>query len=107
MYKLRRVGVGSAFQVMAVLSGLIFAVVGFFAVFLPGIFGIGILSLIAESEPRLPFYSGLGLLGTIIIYLLGIILYAVIGGVVGAIYAAVYNLVAGITGGLRVELKEE
>jgi hypothetical protein len=107
MYTLRRVAVGSAFKVMAVLSGLIFAVVGFFAVFLPGIFGFGIWSLMADHPRRFPFGAGLGILGSILLYFLGIIVYAVIGGVVGAIYAAVYNLVAGITGGLEVELGRE
>lgn len=107
MYTLRRVTVGSAFKVMAVLSGLIFAVVGFFVVFLPGIFGFGIWSLMAGHPRQFPFAAGLGILGSILIYFLGIIGYAVVGGVVGVIYAAVYNLVAGITGGLQVELKEE
>lgn len=105
MYTLRRVAVGSAFKVMAVLSGLIFAVVGFFAVFLPGVFGIW--SLMADHPLRFPFGAGLNILGSLLLYLLGIIVYAVVGGVVGVIYAAVYNLVAGITGGLEVELKQE
>lgn len=107
MYTLRRVVVGSAFKVMAILSGLVFAVVGFFAIFLPGIFGVGIWSMMAMSPRRLPFGIGLGVLGSILLYLLGIALYAVLGGIVGALYAAVYNLVAGIGGGLRVELDKE
>lgn len=107
MYTLRRVAVGSAFKVMAILSGLIFAAVGFFAVFLPGVFGIGIWSMMAMSPRRLPFGLGLGVLGSILAYLLGIVIYAVLGGIVGALYAAMYNLVAGIGGGLRVELNKE
>ncbi|MGQ9516935.1 MAG: hypothetical protein ACUVWB_11890 [Anaerolineae bacterium] len=108
MYTLRRVVVGSAFKVMAILSGLVFAVVGFFAIFLPGIFGVGIWSMMAMSPRRLPFeIIGLRVLGSILLYLLGIVLYAVLGGIVGALYAAVYNLVAGIGGGLRVELDKE
>lgn len=106
MYTLRRVTIGSAFRVMAILSGLLFTIFGFFLVFLPGLFGAGLLGLVASEMGRsAPLGIGVGFFGSLLAYLLGIIVYALAGGVIGLIYALLYNGVAGMVGGLDVELE--
>jgi len=40
----------------------------------------------------------------VVIYIVGIVVYGVVGGIGGAIDAFLYNLVAGIVGGLEVEM---
>lgn len=93
---LRKVAVGSAFMMMAVLNALIFAIIG----------GIGVLlSLLAVaigSGDALGLAGGV--VGVLFGYLIGIAATALFGGIVGALYALVYNIVAGIAGGLRVVL---
>ncbi len=103
---IRRVGAWSAFKVGAVVSGLIWLVIGaFFLVFaLCGVLGsFGALgsNMGNQSVPR-----NLALGGTtaLIVYVVGIILYAIIGGIVGALYALLYNATAWITGGIEVEV---
>ncbi|PKO22777.1 MAG: hypothetical protein CVU38_07640 [Chloroflexi bacterium HGW-Chloroflexi-1] len=80
MHTLRRIAVGSAFKVGAALSALLFAVLGFFVVLLPGIFGASILGALLRDQ------GGGG------------------AGIGFAIEAWLYNIVAGWIGGLEVEL---
>jgi hypothetical protein len=47
---------------------------------------------------------GVGFLTSVVIYIVGIVVYGVVGGIGGAIDAFLYNLVAGIVGGLEVEM---
>jgi hypothetical protein len=103
MHTLRRITVGSAFKVGAALSALLFAVLGFFVVLLPGIFGAGILgALLGDQGGRGAF--GLGFVGSLIAYVLGIVIYWIVGGIVFAIEAWLYNIVAGRIGGLQIEI---
>jgi len=98
----RRIGLGSAFKVGAVLSGLIFAVVG-----LPLVL-IGTSSMLTQllaSETGGSFSGGIGIVAALVIYILGIFLYAIVGGIGFLIDALIYNIVASIVGGLEIELE--
>ncbi len=103
MHTLRRIAVGSAFKVGAALSALLFAVLGFFVVLLPGIFGASILGALLRDQGGGGAF-GLGFIGSLIVYVLGIVLYWILGGIGFAIEAWLYNIVAGWIGGLEVEL---
>lgn len=100
MQTLRRVGVGSAFKVGAYLSGLVFAVFGFFIILLPSLFGAGLLGDLLGSRGAF----GAGFLAGLIGYVVGIVLYALLGGIVAAIYAWLFNIAAGRAGGLEVDI---
>ena len=104
---LRRVGVGSAFKVMAVLSGLIWLIFGLIFVILGlcGIFGsAGALSRNTDTGnvgAGMMAFSGVTL---ILIYVAGAIFYTIAGGIIGALYALLYNATSRLTGGLEVDI---
>lgn len=99
MQRIRRIGVGSAFKIGAVLSALLFAVFGIFFLVLPGLFGATIFGAFFGRQ------GGAGVLvASLIGYVLGTVCYGLIGGVFMALYAWLYNLVAGWVGGLRIEM---
>lgn len=102
MHTLHRIAVGSAFKVGAALSALLFAIVGFFVVLLPGIFGASILGALLGREGGGVF--GLGFIGSLIVYVLGIVIYWILGGVGFAIEAWLYNIIAGWVGGLQIDI---
>jgi hypothetical protein len=102
MRTIRRISVGSAFRIGAVVSGLLFAILGVFAVLLPGLFGASLLGVAVGREGAGVF--GAGLVTSLIIYLLGIALYALLGGIFYAISAWLYNIAAGRVGGLEIEV---
>ena len=114
MTRVRRVSVESAMKVGAVMSAVVFAIVGVPIMLLyGGIFALASSSLqtAAASNPELgiefstlPDIGGLGIVGVCVGYICGIGIYAVMGAIMGAIYALVYNLVSRWTGGLEVEL---
>lgn len=97
MKTVNRIGVGSAFRVGAALSAFLFLVLGFFIVLLPGLFGADLMREILGSSS-----GGAGV--AIIVYVVGTILYAIVGGIVGAIYAWLYNIAAGWVGGIEIDL---
>lgn len=101
---LRHIGVGSAFKVMAVLSGLIWTIIGLFVV----IFGLcGALTSINRYNYGSGYSGSSGgavAAGLLIAYVVGIALYAIIGGILGALYAWLYNATTRMTGGLEVEI---
>ena len=103
MQTIRHVAVGSAFKVGAALSALVFAVLGFFVVFLPGLFGASILGALLGNEGGHGAF-GVGFVGGLIAWIVGIVVYAIAGGIGGAIYAWLYNIVAGWVGGLEVDI---
>jgi hypothetical protein len=106
MRVVRSIGIGSAFKIGAVLSALLFAVIGFFIILLPSLFGASLLGMFSNRGGMNPAMSG-GAVGAtgIVFYFFGIVLYGVFGGIFGAIYAALYNLVANWVGGIELELK--
>ncbi len=102
MQTIRYIAVGSAFRVGAALYALIFAVIGFFLVLLPGIFGASLLGALLEDQGSGAF--GAGFIASVLIYAIGIIVSAIGGGIGAAINAWLYNIVAGWVGGLEVNI---
>jgi hypothetical protein len=104
MITIRRVGIGSAFKVSAVLTALFWAIFGLlfllFPTLLVGQLTTGSTSGFSSSQDFADVAGG----SLILVYFCGIAIYAVIGGLIGALYAFLYNLVAGWVGGLEVEL---
>jgi hypothetical protein len=101
MTVIRRVSVGSAAKLLAVLNALIFAVFGGFMVILTI---LGSMVGVAGGGSDVLGAAGVGIIGTVIFYLVGIVGMLIAGAIGGAIYAFVYNIVASITGGIEVEL---
>lgn len=100
MRAIRRVGIGSAFKVGAVMYGLLWVVLGGLLLLLQLLIG-GILGASADEGAQIfGAMAGIGLIG----YIVGILVYALIGGIFSALTALVYNLVAGLVGGIEVEL---
>ncbi len=103
MRTIRRFSIGSVFKVAAVVYGLLFAVFGCLFLVLPGILGAGVLGELAE-ESGLAIFGG-GVAGTLIFYVVGIVLFSLLYGVIAAIGAVIYNLVAGWVGGIEVDME--
>lgn len=99
---IRRVGVGSAFKVGALVSALLIAVFGIFFVVLPSLIGASLLGALGGNGA-----GGFGLVTGLLIYFGLIVFYGLLGGIFGALYAFFYNLVARWVGGLRIEVTGE
>ncbi len=97
--KIRRIGVGSAFRVGALVSGLIWAIVGIFFV-LFSLAGAGIMAAFGAPGAE----AGMGFVGVLIFYIVMLVVYAIFGGIFGALYAWLYNVVAGWVGGIEIQL---
>jgi hypothetical protein len=100
--RIRRIGVGSAFRIGAILSALIFAIIGIFFV-LFGVLGAGMMAAFGAPAGE----TGGALAFSLIMYVVGVVAYAVIGGIFFALYAWLYNIVAGWVGGISVELSAD
>ncbi|NOZ73477.1 MAG: hypothetical protein GXP38_16510 [Chloroflexi bacterium] len=103
MQTIRRITISSAFKVGAVLCGLLFLIFGFFFFLLPGLFGASLIGAIMGDQGGMGAF-GMGAGTSILLYLVGIVVYAVLGGIGFAIEAFFYNIVAGIVGGIEIEL---
>ena len=109
MVQLKRIGVGSALKVGAILYGLTFAIFGFIGLAFQGLF-LGLLSsgfgngtsTLRGSGAAL---FGTGIVGLCIFYAVGLVFSVVAGGIFAAVYAILYNLVAGWVGGLELDLR--
>jgi hypothetical protein len=105
MYKIRRIGIGSAFKMGFALNTIVGLILGFFLLLLPTLLG-GMFFL-----PDYYRYGGnmLGLGGGIIGALISLVVLVLFSGVLGGIgamiYAFLYNLAAGWMGGVEVEMK--
>jgi len=99
---LKRIGLGSAFKVGAVLSGLLFAIVGLPLVLIGT---AGPLGQMLSAQTGGMFSGGIGLVFGLVLYILGIFIYAIVGGIGFFIDALIYNIVASIAGGLEIELE--
>ena len=108
MVQLKRVGIGSALKVTAILSGLMFAIFGLISLVFQGLF-LSLLSSGFSSSSSFrgsgSWVFGAGLVGLCIAYGVGLVFSVVFGGIFGAIYAFFYNLVAGWVGGLEFDLR--
>ncbi len=99
-YLLRRIGVGSAFKVGAVLGVVLSAIllVPLGLLFLLG--GIG-----GPSEQGLGTAFALGTVPGVLTMICGPLLYGLIYGIVAALFALVYNVIASVAGGVEVTLE--
>lgn len=102
MQTVRRIAVGSAFKVGAVLYALLFAILGLCLVPLWVSGSLASAGLLGEQV------RGGGVIASCLAGILGyivlIVVYGVLGGIGGAITAFLYNLIAGWIGGLEVEI---
>lgn len=105
MYKIRRIGIGSAFKMGFALNTIIGLILGFFLLLLPALVG-GMFFM-----PGYYRYGGDmlglggGIVGALISLVILVLLSGVLGGVGAMIYAFLYNLAAGWMGGVEVEMK--
>lgn len=108
MRTVRRIGIGSAFKVGAVLSALLVALFGIPFLILPGLLGASLLGTVLSEQGQGAGEAagalGAGLVGSLVFYIVAIISSAIFGGIGYAIQALIYNLVAGWVGGIEVEL---
>ena len=99
MYRVTRIGIGSAFRIGAAMMGTLWLVIGTLLMFLPA-------DMLASGSS----YSNSGYYETsqidpIFLLVCGFPIYLIIGGLMGAFFAFVYNLVAPRIGGLEVEFE--
>jgi hypothetical protein len=104
MQQLRSIGVGSAARVGALTSALIFAVLGIFLVVLPGLFGASLMGAAMGDEGGATGF-GVGLIGSLVMYVVLIAVYAIFGGILYALSAWLYNIVAARWGGLEITIE--
>lgn len=101
--QVRRISPKSAFKIAAGIYGLIYGVIGLFG-FLFSVIGV----LFARDllyYLDLPIGSGIvGILLSLVLYVLMTLLIALSAGVIAAISALIYNVVAGRIGGIEVEV---
>lgn len=103
MKTIRRFSVSSVFKVAAVVYGLMFAIFGCFVIILPGLLGSSLLGDLAQDSGLAAF--GSGIVVTILSYIVGIVVSAMVSGIFVAIGAIIYNVVAGWVGGIQVEVE--
>jgi Transmembrane domain of unknown function (DUF3566) len=108
MVTIKRIGVGSAMKVGALLYALLFTVFGFIILGLQSLTLNALTSALNQQGSSSGISSGGlmagGLAAFCIFYVLGVIFAAIGGGIGGAVTAFLYNLVANWVGGLQVEL---
>ncbi|MFW5691775.1 MAG: hypothetical protein ACOCX3_00330 [Chloroflexota bacterium] len=102
MITIKKISIGSAFKVAAVVSTLLWLVFGLLLVLLPS----------SALEVNTSFRDGdfirtLDRGSLFISYLCGLPLQAVLGGLAGAFIAFAYNVTAGWIGGLQVEVQDD
>jgi hypothetical protein len=103
MRAIRSIGIGSAFKVGAVTYALMWVILGGLVLLLQLLIG-GITGLGAggrEGAQVFGMVAGFGIIG----YIIGIVIYAVLGGIFSALAAFIYNLVAGMVGGIEINLE--
>jgi hypothetical protein len=103
---IRRIGVGSAFRVGALLSALLSLIVGLPIALMQGLFVTTIVSSAGlNARDVLPLFGG-STLGIVCFWVGSVVAAGLFGGVFAAISALLYNWVAGWIGGLEVELAQ-
>ena len=103
VYKIRRVGISSAFR-LGFLFGMVVTVAGVIFTVL-----VSLLGLSALSGSYYGRSSGIGLISIVSVVLSGFIggaIASVIAGIVTAFYAWIYNIIAGGGNGLELTLDQ-
>ena len=102
---IRHIGVWSATKVGAVLTAVVFAIVGIFIV-IAGLCGLlGSLGRLGDNDNIGGGVLAAGGVTFIFIYLIALVVYTIVGGIMGALYAWVYNITANLTGGLEIDVR--
>jgi hypothetical protein len=102
MRTIRSVSILSALKVGAVLSALLFAIIGGIMLLFTLLFsGLGLIAGGQDAFAGAGVMSGFGIIG----YLIGIVIYAIVGAIGGALNALLYNIVAGMVGGIEINLE--
>jgi hypothetical protein len=101
----RHISIVSVFKVSFLIYTLLLAVVGCVVVVLPGLLGASLLGALTDDRYSVGMFSS-GLAGTLVLYVVLVIGFALAQGLISAIAAVFYNLVAGWVGGVEVDLKE-
>ena len=113
MVRIKRVSIGSAVKVAAIVYALGWAVFGLFFVGFEGLIFSTLGASLSRVGNQFPSQSSsaaassfgaFSIVTLCIIYVVGIVFALIGGAIVGAIYAFIYNLAAGWVGGLEVEL---
>lgn len=100
MYRIRKVGIGSAFKITAVITVGLWMVIGFLAGILASINP----ELFMEGTSRYPAtFDSMAYLTS---YVCSIPIYGIVGGLIGALYAFIYNVASSWVGGIEVEMDE-
>lgn len=104
MYKIRRIGIGSAFKMGFAVNTIIGLILGFFLLVPMLLGGIIFMPSYYDYGGYWPGVGG-GIIGALISLVILVLLSGVLGGVGAMIYAFLYNLAAGWMGGVEVEMK--
>ena len=107
---IKKINVGSAFRVGAIVSGLLYTVIGLLLSVMPFLFlSMFSNSFVYTNDPQLNeligFAGTAGALSLICAYLVGIVFAAIIGGIGFALTAWFYNLASRWVGGIEIELQ--
>jgi hypothetical protein len=105
---IRHISAGSVFKVTFVTYALLIAIFGCLLVLLPGLLGSSLLGGILGDQLGGQYALGAlggGIVGTLVLYVMLIVLGAFGPALSMAIAALLYNLVASWVGGVRVELR--
>ncbi len=103
MRTIRSISIMSALKVGAVLSALLFIIVGGLVLLIQLLFGGLLGASMGGSEGMGAFGATAGI--SFVMYLIGIVLYAFFGAIGGALNALLYNIVAGMVGGIEINLE--
>ncbi len=108
MRQIRRVGIGSAFKVGAMVSALLIAILGGLVLILYLIVTVALGAVFAGATEELGAglgFATLSAVGLIVGYIVQILVGGVVGGITYALAALVYNIIAGWVGGIEIELE--
>lgn len=109
MITIKRINIGSAFRVGALVSLVIALITGLLVVLLQSLFATAIIGLLSydngfQTSRGPDIFTAFSLATACIFYLVYVVFAGIFGGIGGVITAVAYNLVSGWVGGLEVEL---
>lgn len=115
MVTIKRIDIGSAGRVGAIISLIIGAISGLLFIALPSLLFGSIASIatvtlndasVVRGANGMDAFAAIGLVGMCVFYVSYVVLSAIFGGIAAIIGAFAYNLTSGWVGGLQVDLDE-